>query len=271
MHKIILLFAFVLAGLLGGGYWLLETNPDFKEKAQDWGIIDGPLVPPPPPSHHAVFLIFDPSGSGSTAYSVPRLTAPYIGSVIDSIAAHGSGEVWLTYIDKNAQNNRVLHFEALAAKAAPAKARASGELKADYDKRMRQLAAVEKEQDASVQAFQAKKNQFLTDCQAMIDEGYAPKKRGEDYSDCIGSLNTALRSLETMPHDATHFRSVLFISDGVQSSPKGFAPAKLGTLPDDMKIITVNHSGSKHNVVEGQTIEVDNLDRGLAKILSKNH
>ncbi|MFN8353679.1 MAG: hypothetical protein U0Y10_04515 [Spirosomataceae bacterium] len=276
MEKTIILIAVVLGLLIGGGYLLIDANPEVKAQAIKLGIVEAPEAPPVQPSHNATFIIFDPSGSGTSAYAVPKISVAYIISVIDSIKNHGTGDIWLTYIDKNANNNAVLHFEITNATGSLKRpVRESGERKGTFDKRVAAFQADSTKAAANAhtlaQVFEAKKKQFLADCQVMIDAGYAPKKRGEDYSDCIGSINAGLRSLRTVQHDSTHFRSILFISDGVQSSPRGMAPDKLSAIPDDVKIVTINHSGSKNNVVEGRTIEVDNLDRGLAKAIQKTN
>ncbi len=272
MNKILLIIAIIVAALIGGGYLLISTNPELKAQAQKMGIIDAPTPAPVPLSSNAVFIIFDPSGSGTSSYSVPRISTAYIITVIDSIAQHGNGELWLTFIDKNGNNNKVLHFEVANAPGTIQKpVRKSGERKGDYDKRVAKFETDSlndaKNIAAFAQAFEEKKKQFLADCQAMIDAGYTPKKSWEDYSDCIGSLNAGLRSLETVEHDTLHFRSIIFISDGVQDLPAGAAPQKLNAIPEDIKVVTVNHSGSKNNVVKGRTIEVDNLDRGLEKAI----
>jgi hypothetical protein len=268
MNKTILIIAIVVAAVIGGGYILINSNPGLKAKAEKMGIIDYPPVAPVPPVYNAVNLIFDPSGSGISTYSIPKISIIYISSIIDSIAKYGTGELWLSYIDKDAYNNKVLHFKITSAiKPIVRPIRQSGERKGDFDKRIvifqnDSLRNV-KNAEADKKAFEIEKKKFLSDCQAMINEG---------FSDCIGSLNAALRSLETVQHDSLHYRTILFISDGVQDLPKDVAPQKLNPIAEDIRIITVNQSGSKNNVVKDRDIEVDNIDRGLEKAIQHyNH
>ena len=101
----------------------------------------------------------------------------------------------------------------------------------------------------------------------MIATGYGPKKRGTDYSDCIGSINAGIRSLATSLNDSLHFRSLLLISDGEQSNRYDTPKHKLGEIPVDVTVVTVNHSGSKNNLLKGRTIEIDNLDRAQEHII----
>lgn len=274
MNKTILIIAIVVAALIGGGYYLIQSNPEAKAQAEKYGIVDAPPPAPVPPVSNSVFIIFDPSGSGSTSYSVPRIDTNYINQVIAQIQAIGYGDVWLTYIDMNGSNNDVLHFpipKVIAKLEMPT--RKSGERKGDFDKRMaefqRDSASKAKEIAEAWQTFEAEKKKFIAACQKMITMGYGPKKPGTDYSDCIGSINAALRSVETIKPDTLHFRSLLFISDGEQSNRYDTPRGTLGKLPAGLTIVTVNHSGSKHNILQGHTIETDNLDRAMEHIIHK--
>lgn len=120
---------------------------------------------------------------------------------------------------------------------------------------------------AELQNYNEAKDKFLMECSEMIDKGYAPKKTYEDYSDIIGSLNAAVRSLETVDSDSIHFRSILLISDGVQDVPACDTKQHLKKIPDDVMMVTVNFGGSLNSVIAGKSVEVDNLDRGLEKII----
>lgn len=271
MNKLILSIAIIVGIIFGGGYLLINSNPEIKAQAVKIGIIPAPPAIPVPPSYNATVIIPDPSGSGTSQYSVPQISISFINTVIDSISKKGSGEIWFTLVDKEGNNNKMLHFEIPEVPGAVQNpVRQSGERKGEFDKRLVEFEAESKnglqKLTAFRNAFEAKRKQFIADCQVMIDVGYAVKYRNEDFSDCIGSLNAALRSLETIPHDSTHFRSILFISDGVQDLPPGAVPKKLNPIPKDVRIVTVNHSGSENNVVHGHT-EVDNLDRGLEKVI----
>lgn len=270
MNKTVLIIAIVIAAIFGGGFLLINSNPALKAQAEKIGIIDKPAPPEVAPSSNAVFIIFDPSGSGTSSYSVPKISTEYITKLIDCIAELGNGDLWLTYVDKDSKNNKVLHFDVAKTPSTMQRPnRQSGERKGEYDRRVAKFESDSvkeaKEIAAYTQVYEERQMQFLSECQGMIDAGYAPKKSGEDFSDCIGSLNTALRSLATVQHDSINFRSILFISDGVQDLKAGAAKQKLKTIPEDIKVVTISHSGSKNNVVAGRSIEVENLDRGLEK------
>jgi len=271
MNKSIFIIAIVIAALIGGGYLLINSNPQMKSLAEKYGLINPPIQTIPA-SYNAVFCIFDPSGSGKSTYSVPIITVDFIRQIISAIAEKGYGELWLTYVDRSALNNKVLHFtvpEKMKLFEPPV--RNSGERKGEFDKRLAAFRADSiknvSELAVELQNYNTSKELFLNQCDDMIVSGYAPKKRYEDYSDVIGSLNAAIRSLATVDSDSLHFRSILLLSDGVQDIPAGDAKQQLKDIPSDILLVTVNNSGSVNSVVAGTSVEVDNLDRGLDKII----
>lgn len=265
----IVLTTVVLLAAVGYFYF---TNGSFKEKV-DEALSNGPVqVEPAPPSYNAVFVIFDPSGSGLYSYSVPRVTTDFVSSLIDRISGVGYGEIWLTFVAKDAFKVKVLHFSVPEPPKHPTMpVRFAGEAKYKFNERVANYNLDSLQYAKALLIYQEslnkKKQAFLSDCQAMIDAGYAKKRAGEDWSDVIGSLNAATRSLATVSTDSIHYRSILMIGDGEQDLPPGSEPKSLNPIPDDVKIVMVNHSGSKKNVLAGRAIEVDNLDRGLQMIV----
>lgn len=275
MNRTIFIIAIVITAILGGSYFIIKTVPQLQSKswikpiAEVYGLVEEPVIPE---SSNAVFCIFDPSGSGKSTYSVPIITVDFIKQMISAIADKGHGELWLTFIDRSALNNNVLHFtvpEKMKAFEPPV--RKAGQLKGEYDRELAEFRADSamnaSKMTADLQNYNEAKGKFLKECSEMIHKGYAPKKAYEDYSDIIGSLNAAFRSLATLDTDSTHFRSILLISDGVQDVPAGDTRQQLNEIPGDVMLVTVNHGGSLKSVVAGKSIEVDNLDRGLEKII----
>lgn len=283
MNKSIFIIAAIITAVLGGSYLIIELNPQLQSKpwikpiAEVYGLVEKPVIPE---SYNAVFCIFDPSGSGKSTYSVPIITVDFIRQIISGIAEKGSGELWLTFVDRSALNNNVLHFtipEKMKTFEPPV--RKPGQLKGEYDRELAEFMADSAKNTSKMtvelQNYNEAKEKFLKECSEMITKGYSPKKPSEDYSDVIGSLNAAVRSMATLDSDSLHFRSVLLISDGVQDVPTADTKQQLKKIPADVLLVTVNNSGSVNSVVAGTSIEVDNLDRGLEKIIRvykpKNH
>ncbi len=264
MNKTIFIIAITLVSIVGLGYFLTSTNPGFKTFVEKIGIIATPKVVIPD-SYNAVFVIFDPSGSGRSTYSVPRISVKFINALIDSIEDNGLGDIWLTFISRNAYNNDVLHLQIpKKTKNLAEPSRKPGERLGDFKRRLQQYAVDSLHNTIkiheAVQYFVEAKNKFLQKCQVLIKAGYAPKKPGQDYSDIIGSMNAGLRVFSTVAHDSTHFRSILLISDGVQDIPRNDFHQILGVIPEDVLCVEVNHTGSRKDIFAGKALEIANLD-----------
>lgn len=268
MNAKTIIIVIATVALFATGVFFYYTNDAFQGKVNEALAIEPTRDLPVVTSYNAVFVIFDPSGSGLYSYSVPRITTGFVSSLIDRIVEVGYGEIWLTFVAKDAFRVRVLHFSIPEPPRRPTMpVRGAGEAKYKFNERVAKYnldsLSYTKELFIYQESLNKKKQAFLSDCQAMIDAGYAKKKPGEDWSDVIGSINAATRSLATVPSDSIHFRSILMIGDGEQDLPPGSEQKTLNPIPDDVKIVMVNHSGSKKNVLAGRAIEVDNLDRAL--------
>lgn len=272
--KTIIITMAISALLIGGGYFYF-TDDSFRNKLGETFALEPAKSAPPMQNYNAIFVVFDPSGSGLYSYSVPRITPDFVSSLIDRILSEGYGELWLTYVVKDAFKNKVLHFSIPKPPQAPVgPVRFAGEAKYKFNERVERYnldsLGYTKKLFIYNESLEKMKREFLSDCQAMIDAGYAKKKPGEDYSDVIGCLNAATRSLATVSSDSIHFQSILMIGDGEQDLPPGSEPKTLNPIPDDVRIVMVNHSGSKNNVVAGRAVEVDNLDRALQMVVQSH-
>ena len=255
-----------ITAVLGAGSYFYYAYDEVRELVNP--VIGVPeAVQPVETFHNACFVIFDPSGSGASSYLVPRLDSEYIASVIAEIRNAGDGEVWVTYIDKESMNNPVLYFQVSEKLQKPVEpVRHGGEAMRVFSERYAQYEADLEKYDKAFHnhetAYQDRLKDFLDECEGMITQAYAPILKSEDWSDVIGSLNTAVRTFKTVPADSVNIRSVLLLSDGVQSLPKGKSSKTLETIPADIQVIIVNSGGSPH-VLDNRATEVENLERAL--------
>ena len=250
---------------LGGSYYY-ATNSTVRDKTQTFlGVKEKEGSKP---IYNGCFVIFDPSGSTSSTYSVPKIDTTYVKLLVEKIRENGYGEVWVTFIDKDAFNNPIVYFNVTEQ---PAKlelpVRIPGESRIAFNKRkdvyakgMKSYVATSLKYQAKFQAELAK---FLTDCNSIIQKEYGVRPRNEDWSDIIGSVNAATRTFSTIAPDSVHFRSVLLVSDGIQSQPVGAQSKPLDAIPSDVKVVTVNNGGSPLSIMSGRATEVENLERAL--------
>ncbi len=93
---------------LGGSYYYV-TNSTFRDKAPTFlGVKEKESSKP---IYNACFVIFDPSGSTSSTYSVPKIDTTYVKQLVEKIRENGDGDIWVTFIDQEAFNNPILYFK----------------------------------------------------------------------------------------------------------------------------------------------------------------
>lgn len=214
----------------------------------------------------AVVDIIDGSGSGSSTYSVPHLSTENIAERIDGIRKAGEGDYWVTFIDMDARNNKVLHFSVAPLPEKPVFSEIGGEINKErderFDKYKKAINTYSKDSLEVIREFQQSKKAFLDSCAVFLEYGYRKKTKGTDFSDIIGSLNAAFRSLATIENNGNTRKFIVLISDGVQETPHLKSQPVLENTPSDIKIIQVSHSGSgNQNILKGKSTEIDNLDR----------
>lgn len=258
---------------IGAGSYFYLTNNSFHVKTLNLlGLAEKVQTRP---LYNACFVIFDPSGSTSSAYSVPKIDTTYVKQLVEKIHENGYGEVWVTFIDKDAFNNPIVYFNVTEQ---PAKlelpVRIPGESRIAFNKRKDVYAKGMVSYEATSLQYQAKFQaelaKFLTDCNSIIQKEYGVRPQSEDWSDIIGSVNAATRTFSTVAPDSVHFRSVLLVSDGVQSQPVGAQSKPLDAIPSDIKVVTVNNGGSPLSIMSGRATEVENLERALNLVIHQH-
>ncbi len=257
---------------LGGSYYY-ATNSTVRDKTQTFlGVKEKEGSKP---IYNGCFVIFDPSGSTSSTYSVPKIDTTYVKLLVEKIRENGYGELWVTFIDKDAFNNPIVYFNVTEQ---PAKlelpVRIPGESRIAFNKRKDVYAKGMKSYEATSLQYQAKFQaelaKFLKDCNSIIQKEYGVRPQSEDWSDIIGSVNAATRTFSTVAPDSVHFRSVLLVSDGIQSQPVGAQSKPLDAIPSDVKVVTVNNGGSPLSIMSGRATEVENLERALNLVIHQH-
>jgi hypothetical protein len=267
LHKSIAAVATVIT--LGGSYYY-ATNCTVRDKTQTFlGVKEKEGSKP---IYNGCFVIFDPSGSTSSTYSVPKIDTTYVKQFVEKIRENGDGDIWVTFIDQEAFNNQILYFK-VAGKPVKLEApvRHPGESRIVFNNReaeyKMEIKASEEDAEKAQQLFLSQLSSYLADCNDMIQKQYASRSKSADWSDISGSMNAATRTFSTVAPDSVHFRSVLLVSDGVQSLPKGVQSKPLDAIPSDVKVVTVNNGGSPLNIMRGRATEVENLQRALHLVI----
>lgn len=265
------------ATMLATGAYFYANNAAVKQNVDGvvkpfFGIVDTKVTPK---IHNSVFLTIDGSGSGHSTFSVPKVDTTYVSTLIDKIRTVGSGDLWISYIDGNARNNEVIYLAIPQAFNPPAKpTRNMGESMKSFSERIfaykNELKNFEAEAPELHKRFELDKQLFLQKTQRLISTAYTQKNSSNDWSDVTGSVNVALRTLETVTTDASLFRTILLVSDARQSLPAGVPSEQMQIIPADINVVLVNAAGSPGNVLTGHATEVESLDRALTKVIHVN-
>jgi hypothetical protein len=219
---------------------------------------------------HAVYVIIDGSGSGQAKYAVPKLTLADVENLVNKISLNGGGQLYLNSIDIEANNNRVsqCHIAALPNKPT-LRERLAGEQKYQYDRIKKefnsQMEAYQKEYQKTTGTVELLKRTYKNQWVEFLEQAYKPKGKEEDYSDIIGVINTANRSLNANTSNVK--KSIVALSDLENDVPKD-AKAE-NPRPDGIKVYRVNASDSGNSSI-ANTIESDSFENSLTKIFNNN-
>ncbi len=217
-----------------------------------------------------VYVIIDGSGSGSSQYAVPQLTLTSIEQLIDKISLNGGGHMYLNSIDKEANNNTIVHVSVPGIPIKPIlRQKYVGEQNYQYQKvekaYQEALEVYERDFGQTTSAIAKLKTEKVTAFKEYLATSYRPRSAGDDYSDVIGVLNSAFRSLSAFSSSSDNY--VLALSDLENDVPEGIIPKKINPKPDGVQLIRVNASDSGVKSVETDT-ETDSFENALEFIFS---
>ena len=213
-----------------------------------------------------VYVIIDGSGSGSQKYAIPKLSLESIKDLAEHIFYNGGGHLYLNSVDKNADNNAIVHCKIPAYPLKPTlREKFVGEQVYQYQKLqkayLKELSIFEKDSvKATSELTQLIENQ-QNGWREYLDRAYSPRSASEDFSDIIGILNASFRSLK--PYSKSF---VLAISDLEHDVPN--AEKKLTEKPSTVSLIRVNASDSGNKVTETD-FETDSFENAIDIIFPK--
>ena len=213
-----------------------------------------------------VYVIIDGSGSGSQKYAIPKLSIVAIKDLAEHISHNGGGHLFLNSVDKNADNNSIVHCKIPAYPMKPTlREKFVGEQSYQYQKLqkayLKELSTFERDSvKATSELTQLVENQ-QNGWRVYLERAYSSRSASEDFSDIIGVLNTSYRSLK--PYSKSF---VLAISDLEHDVPN--IEKKLTEKPSTISLIRVNASDSGNKVTETD-FETDSFENAIDFIFTK--
>jgi len=220
-----------------------------------------------------VYCIADGTYSVNTDYAIPQIDIHFIEKMIDSIHINGSGKFWLTYIDKGSKNNRTLYFaipEFTHIEQFPKER--NGESSFDYQDRinkwkenisMNRIDSTEKER-----IYNEKMMEFIIKCDSLLKHTVYVKSNENRFSDVIGTLNSAFRSLIGNATSNTQ-KYVVAFSDLQQDIQDSKQVPELEPIPESVTLIATNPSPGSSDRCTDEVEELESPERVFEFIFKK--
>lgn len=184
-----------------------------------------------------ICLVLDGTDRLSTQNGVPQISADEIVEFARNLSEKGGGCLYVTYIDKDVDNNAIAYFEWLedAPRSLGAK---PGYMKVSEYQRLK--AENEAKQDAYRANLAKAIDAFSSESAAIVKAAYsdavAKEKRGSDVTGAVNQASHLLRS-----SDVSGKSYIVLVSDGCDNVGKELAPISPNT-----KLIIVSSNVAKH-------------------------
>lgn len=198
--------------------------------------------------------------------AVPFVDVNFIADLVNKIQKNGQGRLWIGYIDNDNQNNRIAYLEInQAPHAIEITGKKRSETSSEYQERYNmETMRIKKDSSEFERSNSQKLSVFLKEVQEIIKIAYSDKvAKSKTGSDVIGAINSGTRLLSII-NNSTAKQYIILVSDGVDNVGK-----ELHEVPDNLKVILVNNSGSKSQL-KTKITELDNLTRLEDFIFSDN-
>lgn len=264
MSKKIWITGLIILAIIAAVYIFINKPEVFREVSDM--IIEKPhTMPVISETKTAAYVIADPTGSTYLDYAIPQVDTNFISQLADKIYQRGGGYIWLSNIDRNSKNNKVLYASITAPLIKNKKPeRFSGETYNEYDKRVKKYMSDTRyfNQDSlkNYHGYLSKKREYLILCNDLLNSIYIKGSPDNQWSDVIGSLNGAFYSLSTISDSAIN-KYVVAFSDLQQDTPNLNYKPTLNSIPADIKLLAVNPVPGSSKMITNNALVLDNPDR----------
>lgn len=210
------------------------------------------------PSVYNICLVLDGTDRLSEQNGVPCMAVEEILDLAGTLTQKGLGNLYVTYVDDNCDNNRVAVYEWSEMSPEPIGTKPSYIKSTDYEK---QCAERQKEVDD----YKARKEEalqaFTPGISFIVEAAYSDKVAHQRRcSDVNGAINQASRLLKATASEDNH-SCIILVSDGCDNVGKG-----LSSLPIDTDLFLINSNVSKHQYGDLVTREFVTLHQAIKYI-----
>jgi hypothetical protein len=219
-----------------------------------------------------IYAIADGTGSRYLNYAIPELNTEFIEITLDKMYHKDGGRFWLSYIDRNSKNNKVLYFNVPSILETEMPKRKNGETSFSFTSRLKDWESKKgnfrKDSITLFNNYILEKNIFLDNCKKELRKVYTKGTPDNQWTDIIGSLNSAVATLSQFSVKNSK-KFVVCFSDMEQDAPYLKPTPVLTEIPRDIAVLAVNPmQGSSKKIIEN-ILEIEHTSR-LYEIMFNN-
>lgn len=186
-----------------------------------------------------ICLIIDGTDRLCNQNDVPYVSVAEMNSLANFICKNSLGTLYVSYVDKDCDNNKVAIFEQHDVRPSDIGPKPGYVQISKYNKKKKQCL---KNQDAYNRKKEEAINQFSTECDIIVSSAYsnsvAKQLKGSDVNGAINKAIRLLRASEQMAGQSF----IILVSDGCDNVGK-----QLHSLPNNVELLMVNSNVSKHH------------------------
>ena len=194
-----------------------------------------------------ICLILDGTDRVDKQQAIPEIDFSFVMSLVDKIQRSGEGTLWLSWVDDNSENNTNAYLKIVSAPIqTQLEPKKDWEIRTEYNKKVKE--ANEQFKSDSIEFEKAKSERifvFQKEVQEVIRIAYSDKvAKNRKGSDIHGAINLGVRLLKSVPYYNVSHNHLILVSDLVDNVGKEL----ISPIPDNITIISVNQSFSKHQL-----------------------
>lgn len=183
-------------------------------------------------------LILDGTDRLSLENGIPQISAEEMTEIAKVISEKGLGNLYLSYIDDNCDNNQIVLFDWDMEKPSAPSEKKGYEMMSKYEEK-------ETEYSNSMKAYndrlKAAINNFIHESATLREKAYSDFVAKQiNGSDVNGAINQAVHLLQASLHGSEK-SYIILVSDGCDNVGK-----ELKELPPNMELLIVNTNVTRH-------------------------
>ena len=204
-----------------------------------------------------ICLILDGTDRYHLQQAIPLLKADDVMDIAEKVQSCGAGTLWVTFISENSEKNGNAYLKILP-EPKPPKLERKKEYETPAEYTNKTSAKIEQFKSDSVLFAESKSERFSKfryDLQEILKTAYSDRiAKTKNGSDIHGAINLGVKLLKSNPNASTSY--LILVSDLDDNVGK-----ELGFVPDNISVICVNQSYSRHKLGSIINMELSSLEQ----------